>query len=208
MPKNDCLMVAKLTISGQHCDEAIWDSFRSGDAKAYGLLYERFYGILLKNCHRFCEDETLIKDCIHDLFLEIWKNKVNLVTPRSVKAYLLCSTQRKLFRAVRKNRRGTDLPSEYRMTGHPVENGMVVFSIEDKIIGEQVKQELVSAIDKTMVGLTKRQRQAVHMRFYCNMSYPCIAHTMGIGTASVYNLISKALEQIRSRLGNGKNFKN
>src|SRR5690606_25347492 len=102
--------------------------------------------------------------------------------------------------------RGTNLPPDNHVPNNMPEPGMIVFSIEDKIIGEQGRQELATTLGRMMGALTKRQRQAVHLRYYCNMSYPCIARAMGIGTASVYNLISKALEQIRSRVGNGENI--
>lgn len=187
-------MLTKPTIDTQDGDREIWDSFKNGDAEAFGILYCRYFGILLKNCFRFSDDETLIKDCIHDLFLEIWKNKLNLDTPRSVKAYLLCSTQRKIFREIRKSRRTPGNMLEF-LNGAPV-----VYSIEEKIIGDQHRIEHIREIGRLLGLLTRRQKEAVSLRFYHNMAYPQIAERMGISTASVYNLISKALDQIRIRV--------
>jgi DNA-directed RNA polymerase specialized sigma24 family protein len=45
--------------------------------------------------------------------------------------------------------------------------------------------------------LTKRQRQAVHLKFFENLKNEEIAERMSIGTEAVYNLISKSLVVLR-----------
>ena len=80
-------MPNRLFPENHYTDQMIWDSFKNGDKEALGILYYRYFRILIQNCFRYSKDVNLIEDCIHDLFLEIWHNKVNLITPESVKAY-------------------------------------------------------------------------------------------------------------------------
>lgn len=171
-------------------DTLIWNSFKNGDKAAFATLYYRYFGILMHNCFRYSKDTRIIEDCIQDLFLEIWNNKLNLVTPASVKAYLLCSTQRKVLRQVKRNRNFA-IPAEHAAT---------TASIEDNMISEQLRLENNIRLSRAIDKLTKRQKQAVSLRYYENRSYADIAAIMTISTDAVYNLVSKALDNIQKCL--------
>ena len=80
------------------CDEVIWNALRNSNREAFAVIYYRFFNVLLQRGLQISGDRELVKDCIHVLFLEIWINKNNLVTPLSVKAYLVVSIQRKIMR--------------------------------------------------------------------------------------------------------------
>jgi RNA polymerase sigma factor (sigma-70 family) len=183
-------MFAASSTENQQCDKVIWNSFKNGDKEAFATLYYQYFKFLIQKCFRLCSDKRLIEDCIHDLFLEIWSNKANLVTPDSVKAYLLCSTQRKVVRQIKKSRNYTH---ESRLNFEKI----MCFSIEDQLISDQhildKKKEISIALD----SLTKRQREAICLRYYDNLSYVQISGIMSISTDSVYNLVSKALDNIQ-----------
>lgn len=49
--------------------------------------------------------------------------------------------------------------------------------------------------------LTKRQREALFLKFYANLSYTEIAGMMAISTGSIYNLISKSIDSMQHALG-------
>jgi RNA polymerase sigma factor (sigma-70 family) len=139
-----------------------------------------------------CSDRELVKDCIHDLFFEIWKNKKKLSTPLSVKAYLIVSIQRKIIRQIKKIR-----SQQNEMESLPLG---IVNSKEDQIISEQYKLDQQHLINRAVNSLTKRQKEAIHLRFYENLSYEEIAGMMNISTYSIYNLVSKAIENMHHGL--------
>jgi len=174
-------------------DTLIWDSFKNGDKAAFATLYYRYFGVLMHNCVRYSKDTRIIEDCIQDLFLEIWNNKMNLVTPASVKAYLLCSTQRKVIRQVKRNR-------NYAAQSDHVFSSAFTSSIEDKLISEQITLESKKKISQAIDKLTKRQKQAISLRYFDNHSYTDIAAIMAISVDAVYNLVSKALDSIQKNL--------
>ncbi len=183
-------MLNSSVAENQYCDKLIWDSFKNGNREAFAILYYRYFRILIQNCFRYSNDINLIEDCIHDLFLEIWNNKANLVTPESVKAYLLCSTQRKIVRQIKKSRDTQSKTNEFAWAG-------VAHSIEDEIISHQNMMESKRNISRALNTLTKRQKEAVCFRYYDNLSYSEISTKMDISTDSVYNLVSKALDNIQ-----------
>jgi len=173
----------------QECDEVVWNAFRNNNKEAFAVIYYRFFNVLLQRGLQICIDRELVKDCIHDLFLEIWKNKMNLSIPVSVKGYLIVSIQRKIIREIKKQR-----SKQTEMDRFPI--GFVI-SKEDQIISEQLIFDQESKVNRAVNSLTKRQKEVIQLKFYANMSYEEIAGTMKISTDSIYNLVSKAIVNIQ-----------
>lgn len=173
-------------------DRLTWTAFRQGNAEAFGRLYYQYFNMLFYKSYTICTDKEMIKDCIHDLFAGIWKNRSRLATPGSVKAYLLSSVQRKLVRSLRQKH-----IREKRL--HMIDI-TAVHSAEEKMITEQFglqrRRRMVRAIEK----LTKRQQQALLLRFYADLSYPEIADKMKISKKAVYNLVAKAISNLQLEL--------
>jgi RNA polymerase sigma factor (sigma-70 family) len=184
--------LAAASPDNQECDEIIWNAFRNNNKEAFAVIYYRFFIVLLQKGLQISCDRELVKDCIHDLFVEIWKNKMNLATPVSVRAYLIASIQRKIFRQLKKFR--TQKTEIHKI---PME---IVYSKEDQLISEQLAQDQKYMVSRAVDSLTKRQKEAIHLKFYANLSYDEIAGMMKISTDSIYNLISKAINTLQQGL--------
>lgn len=180
----------------QICDETVWIDFKNGDRSAFALLYLRYYRILICTGAGICDDKDLILDCIQDLFVELWKNKSRLGQPQSVKAYLTRSLQRKILRQLKRIRSGL-----CHCQVETIPDTQTVQCVELKMIAEQLGKEQKSHVRKAITLLTRRQKEAVYLRFYANLSYAEIAGKMSISTDSIYNLISKAMGNMQQELG-------
>jgi RNA polymerase sigma factor (sigma-70 family) len=66
-------------------------------------------------------------------------------------------------------------------------------STEAAIITEEISRERKEELLAAMRALTKRQREAVRLKFYHNLKNEEIAQQMSIKVEAVYNLISKSL---------------
>jgi RNA polymerase sigma factor (sigma-70 family) len=187
-------MNPKLTISPFHKEgeEVIWNALRGNSREAFAVIYYRFFKILLQRGLQITDDRELVKDCIHDLFLEIWISKSNLATPISIRAYLIVSLKRKIFRRMKKMR-----VMENDLDKSPIE---LVDSKEDQIIAEQHMHEQQCRVSRAVNSLTGRQKEAIQLKFFLNLSYEEIAARMRISTDSIYNLISKALFNLQKVL--------
>ena len=174
-------------------DEAVWHSFKKGDKQAYAVLYQRYFEILYRASLRITADRELVKDCIHDLFITIWKNRDTLSQPNSVKAYLLSAIQRKLKRQTTRLRSHQNDMEKIKTP--PTSNCR-----EDQLIEDQTELEQKYIVDKALNSLTKREREAIYLKFYGNMSYKEVAEVMTIRVDSIYNLISKGIETLHGEL--------
>ena len=183
------------TANELQTDAVLWSLFKKGDKDAFTIIYRSYLKTLLQSGLRICTDKDFVEDCVHDLFAEIWKNKLNLGLPQSVKAYLTSSIQRKILRQLKKHRLQTGLKPINDNDGFQTD-----FCAEKKIIAEQTKAEQQHTLFKAMNALTKRQKEVVYLKFYADLSYPEIAGKMAISTDSIYNLVSKAIDNMQEEL--------
>jgi RNA polymerase sigma factor (sigma-70 family) len=75
-----------------------------------------------------------------------------------------------------------------------------ITSKEDQIISEQLMHHQQFMVNQAINSLTKRQKEAIQLKFYANMSYEEIAGMMKISTDSIYNLVSKAIITLQKEL--------
>ncbi len=174
-------------------DAAVWAMFKKGEHDAFATLYQRHFNMLFQYGTKLVGDTDLVKDCIHDVFVELWKKKENLAHPKSVKAYLLSAVQHKMIRQLSRARsRQNELTK--------METPVRVECKEQELIENQIQLEQSYIVNRALRVLTKRQQEAVYLKFYCNLSYKEVAETMSIGIDSIYNLISRAIDDLELEL--------
>lgn len=180
-------------IRYKHEEElAFWNLFRKGDENAYASLYQSYVHILYQYCSQFTIDKPLIKDCIHDLFVELWKNRATIGDTTSVRFYLMASIKRKLVRHLntqQKNTSNEEIPVEYWHINTASHESHIIYEEEN----ESTNRHLSSALNK----LPRRQREAIYLKFYMNMNNHEIADLMKINIQSVYNLVFGALSNMK-----------
>jgi RNA polymerase sigma factor (sigma-70 family) len=75
-------------------------------------------------------------------------------------------------------------------------------SAEDSIIEDESRISKRERITDSLHALTKRQREAIFLKFFNELSYHEVASIMELRVDSVYNLISKAIDILRAKLKN------
>ena len=144
---------------------------------------------------KFRKDHEFVKDCLQDLFLQLWKNRETVGATNYVKSYLFKCVRNKICRELHKNRwhlQTTQLDDNYYFD--------VEFSIEHHLIREQTLRETANVFSEALNKLPKRQKEIIYLRFYQDVEISQIAHIMDIHVQSVYNLLHKALSNLRDPL--------
>lgn len=82
MPKSRSLTTSfnDSAFQSQKQEGVLWQTFREGDSYAFEQLLELYYPLLLNYGNRLSKDREFVKDCLHDLFVELWNRKENLTT--------------------------------------------------------------------------------------------------------------------------------
>ena len=173
-------------------DSLLWQALKRSEKAAYEILLKKYYPIVLNYGVRFYKDKEFVKDCVQDLFIEIWNRREYLADVVSVKSYLLQSIRKNIIRESSRLKwfREADKISD----DHDFD---VEFDIETYLISREVENELLQKLRFELDKLTKRQREAIFLRFNQELSYEEIAIIMDINYRSVVNLIHEAIKAIR-----------
>ena len=173
-------------------DSLLWQALKRSEKAAYEILLKKYYPIVLNYGVRFYKDKEFVKDCVQDLFIEIWNRREYLADVVSVKSYLLHSIRKNIIRESSRLKwfREADKISD----DHDFD---VEFDIETYLISREVENELLQKLRFELDKLTKRQREAIFLRFNQDLSYEEIAIIMEINYRSVVNLIHEAIKAIR-----------
>jgi RNA polymerase sigma factor (sigma-70 family) len=187
------------TTGDESPDRFLWISFKSGDRVALEKLYSIYSAGMYRYGVKLCGDSDLVKDGIQDLFSRLWSTREQISEAGCVQMYLYRSLRRAiLLQVVKKRKRQTPL-------GANPEIERLDYSIEDQVIVKEISKEQFERLRNKLSALTKHQREAVVLRFFNGLTYKQIAEIMGLRVDSVYNLTSKAIEILRSRLSRSYN---
>ena len=190
--KYKSMMMSKKVI----IDEvAIWDKFRAGDQRAFTELYQHFVQPLYSYSMGVTSDKELIKDCLHDLFVELWRNHATIGPTTSVKYYLMASIKRKLIRHMETQMKNHVHHCNYMMDYMEADHSQEAILIKYE---EEIRTNKQLALCLNL--LSKRQREAISLRFFQNMDTDQISDSMKINPQSVYNLIFGALRVMKDGL--------
>lgn len=166
-----------------------------GDTDAFLTIYERHYQALFSYGFSLTANSELTRDCIQDLFLEIWKKRdaINKEVI-NVGAYLFTWLRRKIFKELGR------LQGE-KCTDELIKRfGQNTLSYETLLIAfqqsEEKKQQLRAALSK----LSKKQLEIIRLKFFEKLSYAEIAARTSLKQRTVYNLIYEALRRLRESM--------
>jgi RNA polymerase sigma factor (sigma-70 family) len=173
-------------------DYLLWQALKRSDKAAYEILLKQYYAVVLSYGVRFYRDKEFVKDCVQDLFIEIWNRREHLGDVVSVKSYLLQSLRKNI---IRENSRLKWFRDADQISDDQDFN--VEFDIETYLITREVENESLKKLRLELDKLSKRQREAIFLRFTQDLSYEEISFIMGINYRSVVNLIHEAIKAIR-----------
>jgi RNA polymerase sigma factor (sigma-70 family) len=170
-------------------DSPIWDHFKAGDTAAVGRLYEAASDRLFRYGMKLLNNEDLVKDCIHDIFLKFLENKVEIPEGKNILFYLLTILRNRIVDTIRHNEKiisiaPLELPFHIEF----------VWNRDEEPSEEDVRERF----EELVAVLSDRQKEAIYLRFYHDMSVDEIAAILGIAHQSASNLIYRALEKIRA----------
>lgn len=171
-------------------DHLLWQKFREGDTVALGHLARKYYQTLFGYATKFTKDKALIEDAIQDIFLKLWEHRTQLSDTLFVKFYLLKTLRHHFIKTHQKH-----LP--INETLHEWFDVSDDDSVERKIIEEENWQLTQQQLKSRVADLSKRQQEALYLRYYENLSYEQIAQTMSINSQSVANLLQNSLKRLR-----------
>lgn len=175
-------------------EEAGWlQKLQQGDEQALTAVMRHYYSDLFHYGSRLSLDEEMIKDCIQEVFISLWQRRETATVILSLRYYLLRAVKNKVLKSLYYSRRkaaGPDqLQKEYDF--------FYESSVEQMIIDRQLSEEKAARLKSTLASLSRRQHEAIYLKFYQRLDHGQIAELMNISRQSVYNLLHESILRLR-----------
>ena len=172
-------------------DSALWNQLRVGDEEAFSLLFEEYYGLLVNYGKTLMSEGDLVKDCVQDVFVDIWTYRHQLNDAIVVKAYLLSSVRKRIARLHQREHIFSKVKDVDSL------DFLFDFSIEDRLIADESQAIKVEQLNRLINNLPARQKEALYLRYHQGLSVEQIAEVLNLNYQSTKNLLHRAILQLR-----------
>lgn len=172
----------------------LWDKIRNGDAEAMKILYQDCYQELYAFGFRLLPDKDQVKDCVHEIFCELWSNRSRIGQIDYIQAYLRTCVRNRILKEIKQEmntERIGDQKEIFQLREH---------DYEQLLIASQQLEEQKLKIAHAINRLTAMQREIISLKFYEGLTYEAIAVQLNLKTRTVYNHVYSAICSLRENL--------
>ena len=173
---------------------SLWQRMKSGEQQALRQIYDEYVDLLYQYGAKFTPAKELVQDCIQDIFVDIWNNRLTISDTDNIKKYLLVAVRNRIFRQLSR------VETKYS-TQQPEESHFEATLAIDEILAQQAySEERLQALKTAFEALSKRQQEAIYLKYYSDLEYESICEVMGVSYQSARNLVSGGLKILRDIL--------
>lgn len=173
-------------------DYLLWKRIKAGETQAYHDLYMQYADVLFSFGNIYTKDQDFIKDCIHDLFFDLYKYRKNLSDNDHIRNYLFKSLKRKIQ---------TPPSGKLKLVySQEVQEGNEQSAIGTDAEEAEYQEENIANIRKAIDKLSERQQEVLNLRFQIGLPYTEIAKILDISVESVRTLVYRSVKTIREEL--------
>ncbi len=166
-------------------------NFCAGNDHAFAELYDLYVQMLFNYGSKITQDQELLKDCIHDVFVKVYSKRHEQNAINNLGSYLVISLKNRLLDEFRRKTFTTEEAAEdfdYRFSADDVERDYL----------SQERRDFQSAkVAHLMQNLTRRQRQAITLYYLEERKYDEICNIMQMNYHSVRNLMHRGMLKLR-----------
>jgi RNA polymerase sigma factor (sigma-70 family) len=185
------MLVADTHTSRVERDKVLWKEMQEGNKFAFREIFELYSNLVFQYGLTLTKDRELVKDCVQELFIALWTQREHLGMARSIKYYLFFSVRRLLLK---NNNYSKKLVSLSFFNENVVDRGETPLLIRE----QKNRNQLI--ISREIDKLPHRQREAIFLKFYQQLTNEEITQIMNINSQVVRNTLYKALKNLRKQM--------
>lgn len=178
----------------QEESEIIWMKFVDGDRSVFTFIYNSNVDALFSYGMKLNSNKSFVKDCIQDVFLDIYEHRTQISRPRNIKFYLFRALKHTMFRELKKERKKSSLPELENLSF------FTEYNIETRTINEEVEKHQKKLVAKIIKELTPKQQEILYLRFTKGFNYIEISEITDINHNSVRKQVYRAIKKLRKNL--------
>jgi len=168
-------------------DYLLWKRIKAGENQAFHELYMKFADRLFSFGMIYSRDQEQVKDCIHDLFFDLYKYRKNLADNDHIRNYLFKSLKHKILSAQTNKLKlvyTNSIQEESETSGE----------------GEDWNEESLASIQQAVEKLSEHQKEVLKLRFQVGLSYDEVSKILDISVESVRTLVYRTIKALREDL--------
>lgn len=171
----------------------IWKRFRLGDRYAFSEIYKEFADVLFAYGSKITSDRELLKDCIQDLFYNLYRYNIQLHNPENLEFYLFRSLKNDIVRKIRNNFHEASLTDE----------GMfqfdLKFQVEQDVYDIESDELRIVALRKILQTIDPQKRELLFLKFSTGLNYSEIGEIVGMNPDTVKKQVYRTLDSLRDK---------
>jgi RNA polymerase sigma-70 factor (ECF subfamily) len=175
-------------------DEDLMQLVRSGDARAFELVYERHSGAAFSLAYRMVGSRTLAQDVTQEAFLSLWRSGARYQRERgSVRTWVLGIVHHRAIDQLRRSsvhdrRRAGDEGIEER------------FEARERTENEVARRAEARAVRSALDTLPAEQCQVIELAYFGGFTHTEIASMLETPVGTVKGRMRLGLEKLRNAL--------
>lgn len=173
-------------------ENILLEKLRAGSQLSFEKIYNLYKNELFLFTYKRIGDYQEAQDIIHDLFLNLWKNKESLFITSNLRAYLYQAARNGLVNRYLKSEKVDAFVKDFTTYLENQEEGA------DYLVRHNMLQK---EIDVEVTHLPKRMQQVFIMSRSDGLSHKEIAKKLNISEQSVRSHIKNALRRLRLKFG-------
>lgn len=173
----------------------VWNNFKFGDRASFEIIYNEFAEVLFAYGSRITSDKELLKDCIQDVFVDIYQYGSELRNPESLEFYLFKTLKRNIIRRLKKDR-------STQLTDGNITTFELNFNLEEEIIREEKESKRLYRLQELLQSLNSTQRELLFLKFNSGMSYPEIGKLLDLKPDTIKKQVYRLINDLREQVGN------
>lgn len=176
---------------GSLSDEKLWSMIKNDDREAYGVIYNRYKGLLFLHANRMLKNNGEAEDVVHDLFTTLWNKRSDIKIDTLVRYYLYSSLKNNILKMLAHKKVGDNYIASLAQADPGSENNT------DHLVREKLLSLL---IEKEINALPHKMRAVFELSRKKNLSHKEIAEHLEISEQTVRKHIQHALKVLRVKI--------
>ena len=172
---------------------------KRGDIDAFELLIERHQGAVIGTVSKMLNNSADAEDIAQQVFIRLWKSAPKYEVKAKFTTFLFTITKNLVFNETSRRARKKQVSLEERAEDSHLEIADESYSKPDQNV---LQAELQLAVDNAIQQLPEKQRLAVILRRYEQLSYEEIADVLELSVSAIKSQLFRARTTLRELLNN------
>ena len=170
--------------------QLVWLKFTTGDRSSFEELYREFADHLFAYGSKITTDRELLKDCIQDLFIDLYKYRPKLKNPELLEFYLYKSLKRSIIKRLQKDKHLLSLNQEFNSFD-------LIFSIENEGFHDDSPDDHLESLQKALSTLDDKKRELLFLKFNSSLNYNEIGNLLNIKPETAKKQVYRIIQYLR-----------